>query len=124
MIAQPAAWRLAPVAPPERAADDESLEHAHLIAKGLPRGVGDLEVTAVDGAVRSRWDRSRVHEHDAAELNLILPVTPLTCEVVLGDERYDVAGPASIVVPAGLAHSVNVKSGTGFLVAIPLERSS
>jgi hypothetical protein len=39
---------------------------------------------------------------------------------VLGDERYDVEGPASIVVPAGLPHSLNVTSGRGFFVSVPL----
>jgi hypothetical protein len=39
---------------------------------------------------------------------------------VLADERYEVEGPASFLVPAGLPHSVNVTSGTGFFVSVAL----
>ena len=120
MIAKPAAWRLAPAPPAGPIADDGPTEHAHLIAAGLPREVDGIDVQAVDGAARGRWDRSAVHEHGAPELNLVLPITPLRCEVVLGDERYDVEGAASILVPAGLPHSVNVTSGTGFFVSVAL----
>lgn len=120
MIAKPAAWRLAPAPPAGAIADDDPTEHAHLIAAGLPRGVDGIDVRAVEGTARGRWDRSQVHEHDLAELNLVLPITTLRCEVVLGDERYDVEGAASIVVPAGLPHSVNVTSGTGFFVSVSL----
>jgi hypothetical protein len=120
VIAKPAAWRLAPAPPLGPSADDGPSEHAHLIAAGLPREVDGIEVRAVEGTARGRWDRSPVHEHDVAELNLVLPITTLRCEVVLGDERYDVEGSASIVVPAGLAHSINVTAGTGFVVSVAL----
>jgi hypothetical protein len=57
----------------------------------------------------------------ASELNILLPTTSLVCEVLLGDERHEVQGPASIVVPAGLRHSIAVKAGTGFLVSVSLD---
>jgi hypothetical protein len=120
MIAKPAAWRFALAPPPEPAANGGRTEHAHRISTGLPRDVDGVAVRAVDGAARGRWDRDAVHEHGVAELNLIVPVTTLRCEIVLGDERYTIDGPASIVVPPGLAHSVNVKAGTGFFVTVAL----
>jgi hypothetical protein len=119
MIAEPAAWRrsLARVPEPESA----RAEHAHLISRGLPRGVDDVSVRALDASTRRRWDRAERHEHDVPELNVILPVTALTCEIVLGDERYDVEGSTSLVVPPGLPHSIEVKAGSGFLLSVALE---
>jgi hypothetical protein len=120
-IAKPAAWRLALAPPPEPATDD-ARQHAHLISAGVSSlsGREDVAVAMLDGAARGRWERAEVHEHDAPELNVILPTTTLTCEVVLGDERHEVEGPASIVVPAGLRHSIAVRAGTGFLVSVAL----
>jgi hypothetical protein len=120
VIAEPAAWRRSLARVPEPDAGPDPGDHAHLISAGLPRGLDDVVVRALDAEARGRWDRSDVHEHDAPELHVILPVTALTCEVVLGDERYDVEGAASFVVPAGLPHSVDVKAGSGFVVSVAL----
>jgi hypothetical protein len=121
-IAKPAAWRLALAPPPEPAAD-EARQHGHLISAGASSlsGLQDVAVQALDGAARGRWERAEVHEHDVAELNIFLPTTTLTCEVVLGDERHEVEGPASIVVPAGLRHAIAVRAGTGFLVSVAVD---
>jgi hypothetical protein len=119
VIAKPAAWRLELAPPPEPAVADARAEHAHLISAGLPREHESVDVRFVDGGARGRWERARVHEHDVPEVIVVLPTTTLTCEVVLGDERYDVEGPARIVVPAGLPHSVNVKAGSGFVISAP-----
>jgi hypothetical protein len=125
-IAKPAAWRLtsqpAPTVEdrPHREPPRPRRAHAHLISTGPPRGLEDAAIHAVDGIARDREDRCEVHEHAAAELNMILPVTALTCEVVLGDERYEVEGPASVFVPAGLAHAINVTAGTGYFVSVAL----
>jgi hypothetical protein len=121
VIAQPAAWRSA-LAPRSETVADRPAEHAHLISVGLPRGLDDVNVRTLDAAARGRWDRAEVHRHDVPELNVILPGTSLTCEIVLGDERYEVQGAVSFVVPAGLAHSVNVKAGSGYFVSVALER--
>jgi hypothetical protein len=123
VIAEPAAWRFALAPPPEPTDDGGRTEHAHLISTGLPRALDGVDVRSVDGAARGRWDRCELHEHDVPELNLVLPITTVRCEIVLGDERYDVDGPLSILVPAGLSHSVNVKSGTGFCVTVALDGS-
>jgi hypothetical protein len=117
VIAKPAAWRLADAPPPEPAQDRE---HADLIVSGLPHGLDGVGLEAVGGATRGRWERAEVHVHDLAELNVVLPVTAMTCEVVLGDERYEVEGTASIVVPPGLPHAVTVTSGSGYMLTVAL----
>ncbi len=123
-IAKPAAWRLELAPPPaDRTPPAEAPredEHAHLISHGLPQGLENVALGSVDGTARDRRDHCELHEHGVPELNVIVPITALSCEVVLGGERYDLEGPASIFVPAGLAHSVNVKAGTGFFVTIAL----
>lgn len=87
------------------------------IHPGSQTHVAVHRVEAVPAAPRVYCD---VHEHTVPELNLILPTTQLTYEIVLGEERYEVQGPASIFIPAGLRHSANVRSGSGFFVAIVL----
>ncbi len=122
-IAKPAAWRFS-VAPPSEPATVARREHEHLISAGVASlsGLQDVAVAPLDGdTARGRWERPAVHEHDADELNILLPTTSLVCEVMLGDERHEVHGPASIVVPAGLRHSIAVKAGTGFLVSVALD---
>jgi hypothetical protein len=120
-IAKPAAWRLAAAPAPAPAPEPRPRRaHAHLISTGPPRGLEDAAIHAVDGVARGLEDRCEVHEHAAPELNMILPITALTCEVVLGDERYEVEGPASVFVPAGLAHAINVTAGTGYFVSVAL----
>jgi mannose-6-phosphate isomerase-like protein (cupin superfamily) len=118
MIAEPAAWRRSLARAPEP--DPGRNEHAHLISRGLPPDLDGATVRALDAAARLRWDRAERHEHNVPELNVILPGSALTCEIVLGDERYDVEGAASLVVPAGLPHSIEAKGGSGFLVSVAL----
>lgn len=65
--------------------------------------------------------RRSTQQHAFAELLLIVPADQLVCEVVLGDEVYVVDGPATVFVPAGLAHAVNAKSGAGFYVELSAE---
>ena len=79
-----------------------------------------VAVHRVDGVRDADRDYCDVHVHTVAELNLFLPITELVYDVVLGEETYEVEGPASVFIPAGLPHSANVRSGTGFFVAIVL----
>jgi hypothetical protein len=58
------------------------------------------------------------HVHDCAELNLLLSTSRLVYEIRLGDDVYEVEAPASIYIPAGLRHSANVISGSGFFIAM------
>lgn len=79
-----------------------------------------VAVHRMDAVREASRDYCDVHVHTVAELNLFLPVTELTYDVVLGEEAYEIEGPASVFIPAGLPHSANVRSGTGFFVAIIL----
>jgi hypothetical protein len=144
-IGRRARWRGAARPAPEARRVPHAIrpDHSHLIAPGLPlpadvgddmpllswllAGVGvhpesgaQVAVHRVGGAARESRAYNDVHQHAVAELNLILPITKLTYEIVLGDRHYDVDGPASVFVPPGLPHSANVKAGTGFLVEILL----
>jgi hypothetical protein len=140
-LPKPAAWRLALAPPPAPTpvADGHGSAHSHLISPGLLSDLGDpvtrwlmsgaeihpeahthVAVHRVSGLDRERRASCTPHEHAFPELNLILPITGLIYEIILGDERYDVEGPASIFIPAGLPHSANVKAGTGFFVEIVL----
>lgn len=58
------------------------------------------------------------HVHDCDEVNLILSSSSLVYEITLGDESYTVEAPACIHIPAGLPHSANVISGSGYYIAI------
>jgi len=58
------------------------------------------------------------HMHDCAELNVLLSTSRLVYEIRLGDDVYEVEAPASIHIPAGLLHSANVISGSGFFIAM------
>lgn len=118
MIAEPAAWRRSLARSPEP--DTGQAEHAHLISRGLPRDLDDVTVRALDADARLRWDPAERHEHEAPELNVIVPGSALACEIVLGDERYDIEGAASLVVPAGLPHSIEAKTGSGVLLSVAL----
>ena len=123
-IAKPAAWRSSVAPPCEPAPIARRREHEHLISAGVASlsGLEDVAVAPLNGdTARGRWERPAIHQHDAPELNILLPTTSLVCEVMLGDERHEVDGPASIVVPAGLRHSIAVKAGTGFLVSVSLD---
>ncbi|MGF1664157.1 MAG: hypothetical protein ACFCVG_17115 [Kineosporiaceae bacterium] len=52
------------------------------------------------------------------ELNLLLSPGRLLFEIELGDERHEVAAPASVLVPAGLRHRANVLEGSGYFIVI------
>lgn len=81
----------------------------------LGRRVVAHEVIEVGVAPRSYCEP---HVHDCAELNLLLSTSRLVYEIRLGDDIYEVEAPASIHIPAGLLHSANVISGTGFFIAM------
>jgi hypothetical protein len=119
-------------------------EHAHLILPALPESLQEVPfhepgpltrwlmagghlhpeahahvaVHQVSARGRDVAEYCRPHSHTVPELNLILPVGRLVYDLLLGDERYEVDGPASVFIPAGLTHSANVHHGTGFFVAV------
>jgi hypothetical protein len=61
------------------------------------------------------------HTHDVDEINIIIgDEDGLEYEIQLGDERFQVRSNASVYIPAGLPHSANVCSGSGYFVALRL----
>lgn len=131
-LAEPAAWRLA-LAPPATPAAER--RHADLIVPGRLPGLEDAagrpprwvmthhetQRPVTVHRIEAGQTRRSTQQHAYAELLLILPADQLVCEVVLGDELYVVDGPATIFVPAGLAHAVNAKSGAGLYVELSAE---
>jgi hypothetical protein len=63
------------------------------------------------------------HVHDCDELNILHSTSHLEIEMRLDDETFIVTAPASVVIPAGVVHSANVRSGQGILVAVLLDGS-
>lgn len=61
------------------------------------------------------------HEHTYPELNIIIG-KDLCYDITLGDEHYELTGNYSIWIPAGVAHSANVRSGSGYFVAMRFDR--
>src|SRR4030042_3467611 len=56
------------------------------------------------------------HKHDANEYYLI--IGDLTLEIVLGDEKHQVNGPATVFVPAGVVHNLRPVKGSGYFVVV------
>lgn len=64
---------------------------------------------------------SKLHRHNANEINLILSEDEkLTYKIQLEDEKYTVSSPATIFIPKGIKHSAEVISGKGIFVCIIL----
>lgn len=66
---------------------------------------------------------TELHTHDVDELNIII------CEdgemeylIQLGDEEYHLKSNTSIWIPKGLPHSANVILGSGYYIAMRLNR--
>ena len=101
------------VAPGQRVVflDDRILPEASFYAAA--RVVRNLE-----GAPRG----VELHRHTCDTTYMILgdnpDLTGLTVEIVLEDERYEVASPASVFIPQGLRHSANCLRGSGKLINI------
>lgn len=66
---------------------------------------------------------TELHTHDVDELNIII------CEdnemdylIQLGNEEYHVKSNTSIWIPKGLPHSANIIRGSGYFIAMRLNR--
>ena len=56
------------------------------------------------------------HQHEVSSFYGL--VGDLTVEIVLGDEKREVSGPASIFIPPGMKHAIRPLRGKGFMVII------
>jgi hypothetical protein len=104
---------------PFHAAGEAPLTRRLLVGDGIhaavPKRIVAHELRHVSAEHRSYCEP---HQHECVEINLLLSESSLTYEIRLGDELYLVEAPASIVIPAGLVHSANVVSGSGFFIAL------
>ena len=85
-----------------------------------PEAGAHVAVHRLDAVGEADRDYCDVHAHTTPELNLVLPLGELRYDIVLGDETHAVTGPASVLIPAGMPHSANVRAGSGYFVAILL----
>ena len=62
------------------------------------------------------------HRHtDCDEVNILISSSELVYKILLDDEAFTVTSNTCIWIPAGMVHSANVLSGSGFFIAIRLE---
>ena len=77
-----------------------------------------VSVHSVDAAEKSDRDYCEVHSHDDLdEINVFLAATPdFRFHVRVGDDCQVVGPNSAAFIRAGLPHSANVVSGSGFLI--------
>jgi uncharacterized protein YjlB len=73
------------------------------------------------GVETARRDYCRPHRHDHDEINVFHTTSHLEVEVDLDGETVLLEAPATVLIPAGVRHAANVRSGSGFMVAILLD---
>lgn len=81
-----------------------------------------LAIHRVEDALPDQERRyTDAHIHEVDEINIIIGEKDgLEYEIQLGDERFQVKSNASVYIPAGLPHSANVLSGSGYFLALRL----
>jgi uncharacterized protein YjlB len=73
------------------------------------------------GVEPARRDYCRPHRHDHDEINVFHTTSHLEVEVELDGEKVLLEAPATVLIPAGVRHAANVRSGSGFMVAVLLD---
>ncbi len=64
---------------------------------------------------------SELHSHKFDEINLILSEKErLKYEIVLEDEKYKVASPATVYIPRGVRHSAQAIEGEGIFICLTI----
>lgn len=61
------------------------------------------------------------HVHERDEINVLHTTGSLAVEYVLDGETTLVEAPATVLIPARVRHSANVRSGSGFMVVVLLD---
>jgi cupin superfamily acireductone dioxygenase involved in methionine salvage len=62
-----------------------------------------------------------LHQHDVAEINIILGSDDVQYRIGLEDEEFIVGRNTGIWIPAGIRHSANLITGIGYYIAIRLD---
>ena len=66
-------------------------------------------------------DYCDLHVHEYDEYDVFHTTSALRVAVRLGDETVQVDAPATVFVPAGTPHALNVVSGSGFMIAFLMD---
>lgn len=99
-------WILKELGPGYNCIDSSLLDEAHI-------HIGLQEIRQVPPDCKPL---ANPHMHDAAEYYLVLG--DLTVEVLLGEQKHEVSGPATIFVPAGMRHTIRPLRGKGYIVIV------
>lgn len=92
---------------------------AMLDKKRIPEAKIHTAVHFVDSIGKKIPQYSKLHKHNADEVNLILSEDgKLKYEIQLDGEIYKVTSPATIYIPKGIKHRAKVLSGKGIFVCI------
>ena len=100
------------------------IKRLSMLSKSLiPQSNTHIAVHFVD-ASKNLPKYSKLHKHNHDEVNLILSEdSPLTYEIKLEEESYEVNSPATIFIPKGIKHSAQAISGKGIFVCIILSNN-
>lgn len=98
-------------------AHSDDLEVVRWFARGSAAYVAVHELINVPNGVRQYCEE---HSHQVEDEINVLVGRPgeLTYRIRLDDDSREVDSPATVFIPAGVTHSANVLSGSGYLVVI------
>lgn len=87
--------------------------------KIIPDASTHVAVHIVDADKNKMPEYTKIHKHDADEINLILSENDkLTYEIQLEDKVHTVTSPSSVFIPKGTSHKAKALSGKGTFVCI------
>jgi len=100
------------------------IKRLSMLSKSLiPQSNTHIAVHFVD-ASKNLPKYSKLHKHNHDEVNLILSEdSPLTYEIRLEEESYEVRSPSTIFIPKGIKHSAQAISGKGIFICIILSNN-
>lgn len=102
--------------------DDGPLRRFLMSGRELHPELGTfIAIHQFDGVEPAERGYCHLHVHPYDELNVFHTTSALRVAVRLDDETIEVDAPATVLIPAGVAHAANVIAGTGFMVAILLD---
>ena len=92
-----------------------------MIPEGFPVHLAIHQVSLGEGRNRTIYSAPHTHQ-EWDEVNVLLSNSTLTYAITIGDEVSEVAAPATIWIPAGVAHAANVISGEGFFICLRIDK--
>lgn len=101
---------------------DAPLKRFSMLSKKIiPDANTHVAVHIVDANKNEMPEYTKIHKHNADEINLILSEdNKLTYEIQLDDKVHTVSSPSSVFIPKGTSHKAKAVSGKGTFVCIIL----